>query len=129
MFGATCVPDAHSERAVNQRFQLGFATGSADVLCHDLPAFENEKHRNGADAEIGGEGLLVVHVDLGDLCLAAKFGGEFIQSGSHHFARTAPLGPEVHEHWGGGLKHFALKIILCERDDICSSHVIKKLSS
>ena len=60
---------------------------------------------------------MFVHVDLADLDLALVFAGEFIEQRRDHLARTAPFGPEIHQHGRGGLQDLLLKIILGERDD------------
>ncbi len=69
----------------------------ADELLGDLAIFEKEHRGDGADAVIGGDGVVVVDVDLGDLNLAGHLGGEFFEDGRDGFARAAPGCPEIYE--------------------------------
>ena len=73
-----------------------------DELLGDLAIFEKEHRGDGADAVIGGDGVVVVDVDLGDLNLAGHLGGEFFEDGRDGFEGAAPGCPEIDEQWRGG---------------------------
>ena len=52
------------------------------------------------DAELGGDGAGLVHVELGDLG-AGDLADDLFEDGTLHAARTAPRGPEVHQDQAG----------------------------
>src|SRR5271154_4302424 len=57
-----------------------------------------------ADVEAGGEGGVLIYVDLGDADFAGLLAGDLVEDGSDHFARATPCGPEVDEDWDGALE-------------------------
>src|SRR5688572_9334620 len=82
---------------VELRLEVFLALQAHDLI-HDLSVLEEEQSGNRVDTELNGEVLVVVDVDLGDLHLAVIFGGQFIQQRPKLLARSAPLGPKIHEH-------------------------------
>ena len=58
--------------------------------------------------------MIGIDVNLGELDAIAEFSCDFRKRGSQHFARTAPLGPKVHQDRQFRLHHFLLEG--CVRD-------------
>jgi UDPglucose 6-dehydrogenase len=67
------------------------------AVVNDLAVFKQQHRRDGADAVIGGNGVVVVDVDLGDLNLAGHLGGDFFEDRRDCFAGAAPGCPEIYE--------------------------------
>ena len=62
------------------------------------------KHPDGgetADAVSGRELLFGFRIHLGDAKLPLVLKRKFIEYRHQHFARSTPLGPEIHQHWRG----------------------------
>ena len=93
-----------------------------DNLIHDLAVLEEQQRRDGVDAKLDREVLMVVNVDLADLHLAVVLGSQFVENRRDHLARAAPLGPEINEDGLGGLDHFLVKVVGGQRDDVGSCH-------
>ena len=47
---------------------------------------------------------------FGDRHLPLKLAGELLQNRPDHFARAAPLRPEIDQHRAGGLQHIGIKL-------------------
>src|SRR5260221_10087274 len=102
--------------------------GQADDLFGELAVLEEEKRGDGADAVFGGEGLVLIDVNLADARATGIFVGEFVEDGSDHFAGAAPFSPEINQDWAGGFQDFLLKVIGGEGDDIGGCHCKSKLN-
>lgn len=111
-----------SDGAVEARLQVALALG-ADHLLGNLTVLDDEQCRNRAHTELRGEALMFINVHFADLDLALVFTGEFVENGRDHLARTAPFGPEIHEHRGAGLQSFGIKVVLRERCDQRRGHI------
>ena len=70
--------------------------GSDDLIL-DLAILEEQKEGDTANAVLRRQFAGVVNVDLADLGLAFKVGGDLVDDGADHFARAAPFGPEIDE--------------------------------
>ena len=70
---------------------------TADDLIHQLSALEEQDGGNGADAVLGGDRRIGVHIHLPDLeTLGLVLLGQLLHDGGDHAARPAPRRPEVH---------------------------------
>jgi len=68
----------------------------AQHLIDDLAVLEEENQRDRANAEALREALILIYVNLCNLCLAGIFTGELLEDRTDHAARPAPGSPEVH---------------------------------
>ena len=119
---------ARVQAATRSRLALEVALAArADNLLGDLALVEQQQRGDGADAVLRGERLLLVNVDLADFHLAVVFVGELVEQRRDHFARTAPFGPEIHEHGRWRLQDLLRKILLCKRDDEWRGHNKNKI--
>ena len=73
----------------------------ADELFHDLSVADEHDGRDAADAEMAGEALLLVGIDLGKDEPAAVVVGDAVEHGHERAARPAPRSPEVDQHGRG----------------------------
>ncbi len=73
----------------------GFLGDHANDLLDLFAIFKEEHGRDGADAVFGGDGVVVIDVDLGNGHLTGELGGELGEDGSDGFAGAAPGGPEI----------------------------------
>jgi hypothetical protein len=95
---------ASGQLLVDEGGQLRLAHG-AHFGGRELAALEDHEGGDTADAELGGDVAVVVHVHLGDLEFAFICGGHFVQDRGNHFAGAAPFGPEVDHHRLARLEH------------------------
>ena len=86
------------ELLVDESGQLGLAHG-AHFSGGELAIFEHHQGRDASDAEFGRDVAVFIDIHLGNLQLALVAGGNFVQNRGNHFARTAPLGPEIDHNW------------------------------
>jgi hypothetical protein len=70
----------------------------ADELGDHLAVLERLDRRNALDAELPGNALIRVGVDLGELDLAVPLADGVLDRRAQGPAGTAPLGPEVDDH-------------------------------
>src|SRR5262245_35886233 len=82
------------DRLVEEAADHGGWVG-ADEADHGLAVPEDDDRGEALDAVLGGERLLGVDVDLGELDLAFALGGLGLDRGAEHAAGPAPGGPEV----------------------------------
>ncbi|MNS70762.1 hypothetical protein D3C72_1041100 [compost metagenome] len=59
---------------------------------------------------LGGQGAVLVHVDLGDLGAAVVGVGQLVQGGGDHLAGATPFGPEIDQHRFLGIQYGAIKV-------------------
>ena len=97
-----------SQVGVYKGRQLGLGQGT-DLGRGELAALEQHQGRDAANAELGGNVTVLVHVHLRNLQAAVVIFGDFIQDGRNHLARATPLGPVVHEDGRGGLQDVLLE--------------------
>ncbi|MNN10385.1 hypothetical protein D3C81_1233070 [compost metagenome] len=85
----------------------------ADELVHGLPIGNRHHMGNAAHAEMRGQLLVLVHIDLGELPLAAGFGFELFQHRSQRAAWATPGRPEIdqHGHLPRHLDHVGFEIL------------------
>ena len=87
--------------------------GTDDLVLH-LAVLEEQQEGDRLDVELHREIARFIDVDLADNRLAIEIGGDLVDDGSDHFARTAPLCPEVDEDGFVGIKHFGLEVRVCK---------------
>jgi hypothetical protein len=83
-------------------------------LGRDGAVLERLDGGNALDPELGGEGLVGVDVDLGEIDVARPLGRLGLERGTELAAGTAPLGPEVDDdrHLAGAVEHVLLEGVL-----------------
>ncbi len=69
-----------------------------DNLVRHLPALENEQRGDAANVEFARDIHIVVHVQLHDRQLPRILARYFLDGRRQHLARTAPVGPEIHQY-------------------------------
>ena len=74
-----------------------------------LPVLEQHQRGNAANAELGRNIAVFIHVHLGNLQLPLVGCRHIVQNGRDHFAGAAPFSPVVHQHGLAGLKHVRFK--------------------
>src|SRR5579884_25903 len=84
----------------------------ADDPLDQLSAPEDPERRDAHDAVPGGDGAVLVDVDLRDLEPPLVLLGELLDDRGDHPARTAPRRPEVHQHRGRRLEHLRVERLL-----------------
>ena len=96
---------------VQEGADLAFGQGAHEAV-HRLTVLEQHAGRDAADAEGAGELLLLVGIDLHQLEASGIGGFQFLQQRADHLARTAPRGPEIHQHRGvhGGFDDLGFKV-------------------
>ncbi len=65
---------------------------------HRLAPLEADHGRDALDAELGGQPLIGIDIDLGEFETARLLGCETLEKRAQHPARTAPGGPEIDDH-------------------------------
>src|ERR1043166_746235 len=83
----------------------GGLLGEPDDGVHVLAVLEEEQRRNRAHVEAHRSPLIGVHVHLGHLDPAGVRRRELFQDRRDGAARTAPFGPEIHQHESLALLH------------------------
>jgi hypothetical protein len=112
--------------AVKAGLEIALAARANDLV-GDLAFIEQQQGGNGANAVLGGERLVFVNVHFADFHLAIVFVGQLVEERRDHFARAAPLGPEIHEHGQWRLQNLLREIFLRERDDQRRSHTSNEM--
>src|SRR5438105_6271038 len=74
-----------------------FLRHEADDLIGELPVLEDQHGRDAANHEAARNGRVLVDVHLRNRDAAVVLRGKGINGGPQPPARTAPLGPEVHQ--------------------------------
>ena len=87
----------------------GFEGPEADGGLGRLAGCEHGDGRDAHDAVVHGGVRIGIDVELTDLDDARVLGGQLLDLGRDHAARTAPLGPEVHDHRLVALEHIGLE--------------------
>lgn len=82
----------------------------AHGLVLHLAVFEHHESGHAHDAVLLRDVGALVDVELVDGCLAGRLGGNLVERGREHLARTAPRGEEVHENGTLRIKHLGLEI-------------------
>src|SRR5690606_14140522 len=88
---------SRSESVLDFAQQGRLALRSDDPL-HRCAALEQNHRRDRDHLEIPGGLRVGIHVELGDLQRAGLLVGDLLQHRRHHLARTAPVGPEIHQN-------------------------------
>jgi hypothetical protein len=91
-------------------FELFFGNVGTDDLIFHFTVFEKQEQRDGFYAVFHSKAAGFIYIDLGDFCLTFDLGGELLEDGTDHFARTAPSCPEIDENREIGIDHFGLEI-------------------
>jgi hypothetical protein len=103
--------------AIETGFEIALAAQADDLVSH-LAFIEEQQRGDRANAVFGGQTLLFVDINLPNFDPGFVFVGEFAQDRKEHFARSAPLSPEIHEHGNERIQDFGLKILLSEYNNI-----------
>ena len=102
------------EQLVERLGQLTFGSVIGQVGDR-LAAMDRIHCRDRLNAELGGDQLVVVDIDLGQLdAFVGVISGDFLEHRSELLARLAPLGPEVEHHQR---RHRRLDDVLFEAPD------------
>lgn len=96
---------------------VGFGGGSHNGL-HQFTFVEDEEGGNGADVVASGKILVAAFFNIGfaNFGAACHLGGELLDDGHQHFARTAPSRPEVDQHGNRRLENLCFKVAFCYLD-------------
>ena len=107
-----CVQNPGDERRLRCGSDLGVGY---------FPCLEHCKHGDRADAILGRQLGVFIDIELNELDLAGKLGGDFFEAGCNHLARAAPWCPEVNYDRFGRVQNLFLEI---GSIDFQSSHCI-----
>src|SRR4051794_26491541 len=77
--------------------ELPLALGADDPVL-GFTILEQNQRGDAHDLEPASDLEVLVDVDLANTELALVVAGDLLEDRSDHLARTAPFGPEVHEH-------------------------------
>lgn len=75
-----------------------------------FPCLEHCKHGDRADAILGRQLGIFIDIELNELDLTGKLGGDFFEAGCNHLARAAPWCPEVNYDRFGRVQNLFLEI-------------------
>ena len=98
---AELFPEALARRGAEQGVDEGRDAGrglDSNELVHDPPVPEGLDGGDPPDAVLGGERLIRVDVDLGELDVAVAVCDLTLEHGRERAARAAPRSPEVDDH-------------------------------
>jgi hypothetical protein len=95
--------------------QIFFARHTGDLVVQ-LPVFEEEQGRDGANVVLKRKALIFVNVNFSDLDCAGFFTGNLVQERGNHFAGTAPFRPKIDNDRLVALGHFTVKVGFVETD-------------
>src|SRR5712692_7098972 len=87
-----------AESAVNHAGYVVFRCRADDPL-RLVATFEQDQGRNAFYAAALRGRVVVVYVQLHDLCLALILLSYLFNRRCEHLARMAPFGPEIYQHW------------------------------
>ncbi len=106
------------DQLVQHLADVGLVLGSLEQR-HQLAGHHGHHGRDALDAELLGDQLVGVHIDLGEHDPAGVLLGQALQDRAELLAGPAPLGPEVddHRHLGGPLDDLGLEGVLVDVDD------------
>ena len=110
---------ASDGRRVSRNCSIRAGGSGARELARDLGVAKGLDGRDALDAERLGEHRVRVHVDLGELDLAAASAHRGLERGPKLAARAAPFGPEVDDHGdlARALDHPGLELGLGDVED------------
>jgi hypothetical protein len=94
--------------AIDPGGQLRLRAG-ANFLGHHSAIFEQHQRGNAANAVLGWNGRVFIHIELGHFQLALVFAGDLLDNGADHLAWAAPFSPEINKHGQIGLKDIGFK--------------------
>jgi hypothetical protein len=103
--------EASGGDAVEAGFEIALAA-QADNLIGNLALMKEEQGRDGADAILGCQGLLLVNVHFANSDAAIVLLGQLIQNRYQSAARAAPFSPEINEDGCAGFKDFFGEVLL-----------------
>ncbi len=103
-------PDAPSpsQIAINESRQLGLGNRT-NLGRLNVAALEQHQGRNAADTKFRRRIGVLIDVQLRHLEAAVILIGDLVQDRCNHLARTAPVGPVIHQHRPVGLDYFLFK--------------------
>jgi hypothetical protein len=115
---AALLPAAEAGESLGEEGVQRALVQRADMGADHLAALEQQQGGDVADAVLGGQRAVLVHVDLGDLDLARVLVGGLVEQGRDGLAGAAPDGPEVDEHRLGRADDLGLKAVGAGVDDL-----------
>ena len=92
-----------------------FLRDKADRFVDFLAVLEDYEGRDAHDAELCGELLLLIDVDLADFHFTVR-SGDFIDEWGEHAAGAAPWCPEIDKYCAFGIEDFGLEIFIGDGD-------------
>ncbi len=108
---------------VEAGLQVALAAEADDLFGH-LAVLEKQQRGDGADAVFGGEGLVVVNVDLADVDAAGIFLREFIEDRARSSCRGRTIRPRNQPARAcGDLMTCWSKVVLGQGEDVGGGHV------
>src|ERR1017187_729483 len=103
-FGRSTTLDVRVEHLLDFAF-----ANRANALFDYLAALEEQQGGDAADVVPHGSATVCVHVEFADLSLTGVLAGHYIDGGRHLAARTAPLGPKIHQDRDLGAEHILIE--------------------
>lgn len=116
LLSAGVAKGAQLQRVVYELCELLF-TDRADLRRLNFAVLENHQGRYTTHVVITRGLLIVVNIDLGDLDLAGIARCQLVENRRNHFARTAPLCPEINQHWLCGFQYFGIELVVTDMAD------------
>lgn len=96
------------QAAINPGGELGLG-GGAYLLRDNRAVFKQDQRGDAADTVLCRNRSVLIHIELCDLQTTLVLGSDLFNDWADHFARTAPLCPEVHEDWQIRFQDFGLE--------------------
>lgn len=82
------------QAAINPGGELGLS-GGAHLLRDDCAVFKQDQRGDAADAVLGRNRSVLIHIQFGDLQAPLVLGSDLFNDRTDHLARATPLCPEV----------------------------------
>ena len=102
-----------SEQPVDIRLQIPLGAHAHD-LSRDFTGLEKQQRWDGPHTIFGGQRLFLVNINFANAETAVVLARQFVQEGCDHFARSAPLGPEINHHGAGDAEDLFGEICLSQ---------------
>jgi hypothetical protein len=92
--------------------------GEADDLVLQASEVKDEQGRHGADAELGSQILILLHIEARDLDGEDIVTGDGLQEWRHLTARGGPAGPSLDDDGVDGVDDFQVEVGLVQFNDL-----------
>src|SRR5260221_2205357 len=99
-----------------------FLRRQAYDLIDDFSLLEQQDRWYASNLKLECGVRIVVHVQLANRQLAGVVGRQRLDRRRQPLARTAPFGPEIHEHRPARVQHRRLEITVCKGLHVVGSH-------